>query len=248
LPVVDAVIPARNEEPTVAQVVEACRASVSVREVIVVDDGSIDGTADAAVAAGAKVVRPVPPMGAPGGNGTSGPGGASRRGVAGGSKAHAMQAGVAATDADIILFADGDCLGLEPRHLDAICRPVVEGHCELSVGVFDYGSFWNPLILRSPPLSGERAMPRWVWDAIPEAKLDGYTIELRINQVIAEGMFRTRVRTMDGVCNRTKRQKLGRLAGYRATAHMCADILRLPLSGDVPWRTYWKYRQGLTVE
>jgi hypothetical protein len=29
---------------------------------------------------------------------------------------------------------------------------------------------------------------------------------------------------------------------------MAVDLLRLPLSGDVPWRTYWKYRQGLTVE
>jgi glycosyltransferase involved in cell wall biosynthesis len=227
LPVVDAVIPARNEEPTVARVVDACRTGAFVREVIVVDDGSVDGTAEAAAAAGAKVVRPLGPTG---------------------SKAHAMQAGVEASDADIVLFADADCIGLEARHLDAICQPVVNGHCELSIGAFDYGRVWNPLVLRGPALSGERAMPRWVWEAIPESKLDGYTIELRINQVIAEGMFRTRVRTMDGVSNRTKRQKLGRLAGYQATLQMCADILRLPLSGDVPWRTYWKYRQGLTIE
>ena len=212
------------------RVVEACLACRYVREVIVVDDGSVDGTADAAFASGAKVV--VRPSAAPDA----------------GSKAHAMQVGVAASDAGIILFADADCIGLEVRHLDAICKPVVEGQCELSIGVFDYGRFWNRWVRRWPPLSGERAMPRWVWESVPEQKLDGYTIEVRINQVIADGGHRTRVRTMDGVFNRTKRQKLGRLAGYRATARMYVDILRLPLSGDVPWRTYVRYRHGLTVD
>ncbi len=227
--VVDAVIPARNEASTVARVVEACRGCRYVREVIVVDDGSVDATAEAAAAAGATVV--------------TGAGSAEL-----GSKAPAMQAGVAASEAGIILFADADCIGLEATHLDAICRPVVENHCELSIGVFDYGRFWNRWVRSWPPLSGERAMPRWVWESIPESRLDGYTIEVRINQVVADGGYRTRVRTMDGVCNRTKRQKLGRLAGSRATARMYVDILRLPLSGDVPWRTYGRYRQGLTVE
>ena len=42
--VIDAVVPARNEAPTVSAVVEACRQCRYVREVIVVDDGSTDGT------------------------------------------------------------------------------------------------------------------------------------------------------------------------------------------------------------
>jgi polyprenyl-phospho-N-acetylgalactosaminyl synthase len=224
----DCIIPARNEEPTVAAVVESCRACAYAREVIVVDDGSTDATAEVAAAAGAKVVPRLPGCD--------------------GLKALAMRIGVESSDADTLLFVDADCTGIRAAHLDAICAPVAEGRCELSIGLFDYGPFWNPLVRLAPPMSGERAMPRWVWEAIPSLQLDGYTVELRINQVIAEGGHRTVVRTMEGVSHRTKREKLGRRAGYRATLRMYRDILRLPFSGEVRWRTYSSYFRGLTVE
>ena len=49
----------------------------------------------------------------------------------------------------------------------------------MSVGWFDYGA-WNPLVLRLPPTTGERIVPRWVFEAIPPEKRDGYTIEIMI--------------------------------------------------------------------
>lgn len=224
--VIDAVVPARNEEPTVARVVDACRGCAYVRDVIVVDDGSTDATAAEAAAAGARVVA---------------------RHAEGGSKAHAMEAGVDASDADAILFVDADCLGLTASHLDDICRPFVEGRAVMSLGWFDYG-MWNPLVLRLAPTTGERVIPRWVWDAVPPAKRDGYTIEVRINEVIAEARLSTTARIMRGVTHRTKRDKLGRGKGVRATVRMFWDIARLPLRGAVRWRTYWFYLRGLTIE
>jgi glycosyltransferase involved in cell wall biosynthesis len=224
---IDVVIPARNEAPTVAQVVAACRACDYAREVIVVDDGSTDDTAELAAAAGAKVIRRPP--------------------EASGSKAHAMEAGVAASDAEAILFVDADCIGLRGDHLDAICRPFVEGRAVMSIGWFDYG-IWNPLVLRLAPTTGERIIPRWVWDAIPPSKLDGYTIEVMINEVIAERRLPTTSRIMRGVGHRTKRDKLGRLEGTVETGRMFWQIVRLPMRGEVRWRTYWYYLRGLTVE
>src|SRR5687768_2688825 len=175
---VDVIMPARDEEPTVAENVAVARDCKYIRDVIVVDDGSTDGTADLAAAAGAKVI--------------------SREG-SDGSKAHAMAAGVAASDADAFLFVDADCTGLTPAHLDAICEPFLEGRAVMSLGAFDYGRFWNPMVLRWPPLSGERIIPRWVWDAIPPHKLDGYTIEIRLNEVVTERRLPVVVRTMKGV-------------------------------------------------
>ncbi|HUQ38779.1 MAG TPA: glycosyltransferase family 2 protein [Acidimicrobiales bacterium] len=220
---IDAVIPARDEAPTIADVVRACRDCRFVRDVIVVDDGSSDLTARRAEDAGARVIRR----------------------PAGGSKAHAMQAGVAATDADAVLFVDGDCLGLTGAHLDDLCRPLSERAVVMSIGTFDYG-LWNPLVLRLPPTTGERVVPRWVFEAIPQHKLDGYTIEVMINEVVAEGRHRTVARVMRGVTHRTKRQKFGRIEGSRRTWRMFWQLIGL--LRVVRWRTYWFYLQGLTIE
>jgi glycosyltransferase involved in cell wall biosynthesis len=222
---IDAVVPARNEEPTVAAVVAACRECSYVREVIVVDDGSDDGTAEVAAAAGAKVVTR----------------------ESGGDKARAMEAGVEASDADAILFVDADCLGLTGRHLDEICEPYAAGRAVMSIGWFDYG-FWNPVVLRLAPTTGERVIPRWVFDAVPPAKRDGYTIEFMINEVVAERRLPTTARVMRGVKHRTKRDKFGRIAGVRETWRMFWKLVGVPLRGLVRLRTYWFYLRGLTIE
>lgn len=243
--VVDAIIPARDEAATVADVVEACLGCSVVREVIVVDDGSSDDTAERALAAGAKVVRRGFEDDLDAGDASRTPTG--RRRASEGSKAHAMATGVAASDAPSLLFVDADLIGLKSEHLEDICRPYLEGTAMMSLGMFDYG-FWNPLVLRLPPTTGERIMPRWVFEAVPPSRVDGYTIEMMINAVVALGRLPTTARIMRGVTHRTKRDKFGRLDGYLRTWRMFVDLLGLPLRGVVRWRSYRYYLRCLTVE
>jgi SAM-dependent methyltransferase len=54
---VDVVIPARDEVKTIADVITSIRHAPRVGRVIVVDNGSVDGTGELAAAAGASVVR-----------------------------------------------------------------------------------------------------------------------------------------------------------------------------------------------
>lgn len=222
--IIDCVMPARNEVLTVADNVAAARGSRYVREVIVVDDGSDDGTGDMAAAAGARVIR---------------------RQALEGSKAHAMEEGVAASDAEAILFVDADCIGLTSQHLDEICEPFVRGKAAMSLGTFDYGIF-NWIVLFMPHTTGERVIPRWVFEAIPPSKLDGFTIETKINEVIAEGRLPAVARVMKGVTHRTKREKFGPVEGWKRTLEMFTDIFGL--IGETRLRAYWFYLRGLTIE
>src|SRR5579875_843850 len=114
---VAAILPAYNEEATIADVVAALKACPLVSEVVVVSDGSTDRTAEVARRAGAQVVElPV----------NHGKGGA-------------MRAGLAHTEAEVLLFLDADLVGLTPQHVADLLQPVLSGRSEMAVGVFEGG-------------------------------------------------------------------------------------------------------------
>ncbi len=112
-PRIAAVIPALNEAPAIGRVVERLRAqsAVVLDRIIVVDNGSTDGTGDLARAAGAEVVR----------EGRRGYGYACRAGV------------LAARDADLIVLLDGDAAD-DPGDLPRVLAPLLAGEAELVVG------------------------------------------------------------------------------------------------------------------
>jgi glycosyltransferase involved in cell wall biosynthesis len=217
----DVIISARNEAATVADVIRPAREAA--QRVIVVDDHSDDDTAGVAREAGADVIL--------------------SRGR--GSKALAMATGVAASSAEVIVFFDGDITGVQPGHFDLLARPVVEKGFAMSCGIVDYGSIRNTIFLRLPPITGLRAVRRDVFTAIPEEKLNGFQIEIMINEVVSRGGMRTAIRVLRGTDHISKVTKLGPLAGTRAHLSMTMELLgcfRL-----VPLWTYGSYLRNLTV-
>jgi len=109
---ITAVIPAFNEEKTVAQVVEGARKHVS--EVLVIDDGSEDATSERAISAGAKVIR-IPR--------NSG-------------KANALSIGLttaALNGSDVVVCLDADGQH-DPEDIPMIVQPILDERAEMVIG------------------------------------------------------------------------------------------------------------------
>jgi glycosyltransferase involved in cell wall biosynthesis len=109
-----AIVPALNEGGTIASVVEELHAFDPELAVIVVDDGSIDRTAEAARAAGAVVLRLPFNLGI---------GGAVQTGFR-----YAYENGF-----DVAVRVDGDGQH-DPSQLAAVVEPVLRGETDIAVG------------------------------------------------------------------------------------------------------------------
>jgi len=109
---ISVLIPALNEEEPIADVVRECLATGLPGEVIVVDNGSSDRTAECARAAGARVVsEPSPGYG------------------------RACAAGVRAlsSDCDLVVFLDGDGSDC-PEFMPQLVEPIRHGEQDFVIG------------------------------------------------------------------------------------------------------------------
>jgi glycosyltransferase involved in cell wall biosynthesis len=106
-----AIVAARNEAESIAETVKALWRVPGVARVVVVDDGSSDGTADLAAGAGAEVI---------------GSGGAR-------SKGRALDVGLASVDASWYLLVDGDT-GATAEAATPLLAAVMDGDADLAVG------------------------------------------------------------------------------------------------------------------
>jgi glucosyl-3-phosphoglycerate synthase len=175
-------IPARNEAATIGEIVGAIAGRLVtvglVDELIVVDDGSADGTGELAAAAGAQVIR--------------------RTGRAG--KGEALRCGVSQTSADIVVFLDGDVVHFPPWFVVALATPLLHEPGTMMVkagyerplhGRAGEGGRVTELVARpllerffpalagiAQPLAGEFALRREVLADI--ALDDGYAIDIAL--------------------------------------------------------------------
>lgn len=184
-------IPARNEAATIGSIVEIVHGLAQVGlvdELIVMDDGSHDGTGDVAAAAGAKVVavEGVLPEEGPGSG-----------------KGEVLWKSLWASTGDLVCWVDGDIANfgshfvthlVEPLITDAGCA-FVKGYYERPVGEDPLAggrvtelvarpmiSRFFPSLARFPqPLSGEFAGRRSVLEAVPFVQGWGVDLGLLID-------------------------------------------------------------------
>jgi hypothetical protein len=193
----DAIVPAYNEETTVKPVVETLLRSRCFWRVIVVDDGSTDGTAAAARSTGAEVLSL----------------------EENGGKMAAMMAGVARSNARSLAFFDADAENLSEAHVRTLVRAWKSGDHAQVCGTVDQG-----LMNRSKIATGQRIVLREVLEGIP-CDCGGYTAETAINYLADRTGHATKSVELTGLRLRHKIDKFGWLSGVAKNARMVAGML-----------------------
>lgn len=159
---ISVIIPVFNEERTISSVVEIVRSWGKASEIVVVNDGSIDKT-EKALAQFSKSITIL-----------------SRKQNKG--KGFSMAEGVRASGGELIMFLDGDIVGLTHKDLDTMVRPIVTKKADMVIGV---ARFWHMGSFEPyNDLSGERVILRKnVVKYLRGMKDVGYGIELFLNDI-----------------------------------------------------------------
>lgn len=200
---VSALIPAYNEEATIGPIVATLKNSSLINEVMVIDDGSDDETAQRALQAGARVIRMPQNQG----------------------KGEALNLGVEKAQGEILLFLDADLIGLTVDHLETLLTPVLKGSLEMSVGTLDRGNALNRWLPNfESPFAGMRVLKRSFWQEIPEQFKKGYFIESTLTYFAKEKGLTTKGFILKGLKHVVKERKYGLWLGLGHRVRMFGEI------------------------
>lgn len=216
-------IPAWNEAARLPGVLRAVIGHPLLARVLVIDDGSTDGTAQAARAAGAEVLTLTPNRG----------------------KTAALAAGIAAVEGTHVLLLDADLGGLRPADVTRLAAPVLSGRADASLSLRGNApGIWQALGVDY--ISGERVLPLPLLRALaPELPdLPRFGFEVRLNRALRATGARVAVVEWSGVTSPSKAAKLGLIGGLRADAAMLRDILRCQPPRELLSQILWLAAQS----
>lgn len=198
-------VPAHDEAARIGAVLGVLVGHSMIDRVLVIDDGSQDGTAEVARKAGAEVLRLVPNRG----------------------KTRALAQGIAASDGDWLLLIDADLTGLTAADVTQLVWPVLEGQADVSLSLRGNAPrLWRWLGVDY--ISGERMLPRALIAPHLSAleSLPKFGFEVFLNRLMLKHGLRPAVVRWPGVASPAKSVKRGFWRGMASDGLMIVDILR----------------------
>ncbi|MBI2612936.1 glycosyltransferase family 2 protein [Candidatus Kaiserbacteria bacterium] len=204
---ISCVICAYNEASRIGNVLRVVVGHPSLDEVVVVDDGSQDGTRD--VVRGFPQARLV----------------ALERNV---GKSKAFIHGVLQAKGDFIMLLDADLENLSSSDVAALSEPVLSGKADWSISLRRNAPY-TFRIIGIDFLSGERLVPRrLITDYQKEiAALPSYGLETFMNKYLINRGLRLAIVPFDTVRNTRKREKVGWWNGTVADWKMAIQIVKI---------------------
>ncbi|KXS40866.1 MULTISPECIES: glycosyltransferase family 2 protein [unclassified Candidatus Frackibacter] len=200
-----AIIPAYNEERTIAQVVNVVKKHHLIDTTIVVSDGSTDETANVAREQEVKVIELEDNIG----------------------KGGAMKVGVDSTKAELILFLDADLVGLTEKHINSLLRPLIEEDVDMTIGLFAKGRVATDLAQKIAPfLSGQRGVKRKILQDISNLDMTRFGVEVALTQYVKENEVQIKEVVLEDLTHVMKEEKLGFLKGFKARMKMYWEVLK----------------------
>lgn len=209
---VTAIIPAYNEEQTIAAVIECVKLVEKIHKIIVVSDGSTDKTAEIARECGTEVIELSENVG----------------------KGGAIKAGINECGTEIILFLDADLIGLTEKHVSDLIEPVINNEADMTIGIFKNGRMVTDLAQKvTPHLSGQRAIKKSVIDKIPNIDITRYGVEVALTKYIDKTSVRVQEVELPDMTHVTKEEKLGLIKGVHARLKMYWDIVKILSNNNI---------------
>lgn len=208
-PRVAAVLPAYDEAENIGTVLDVLRQVGELSEIIVIDDGSKDGTAEVVRQKGQLdprlrlLIHPV----------NSG-------------KGEALFTGWSATEASTILMLDADLINLRPEHVMELMKPVMKRQVDMTMGLFKGGRWFTDIShWLTPWLTGQRCFRSELLRHVPRAAASGYGLETAITIAARQRGWRCLPVRLEGVSHNPSEVHRGLAKGVLTRLKMYHQIV-----------------------
>lgn len=210
---VSAIIPCKNEAKNIAQVLEVVNKHRLIEEIIVVNDGSTDKSAE--IAASYPKVTLV-------------------NHAVNTGKTRAVQDGINKSKNDVILLLDADLKGLTENNITDLLNPVINNEVDVTLSMRRNSYVFKPFGIDF--VSGERALTRnTLKDPLIWSKPNiGFGLEVLMNKSIIDNGRTYKSVNLPNVDIEYKTAKVGMIQGCKDLFAMIGEI-----SKALPVREIW---------